>query len=41
LGYRAGVIAELSTYIYKDPEITTNKETLKKLASDHRSSRKK
>jgi uncharacterized tellurite resistance protein B-like protein len=41
LGYRAGVISELSTYIYKDPEITTNKETLKKLASDHRSSRKK
>lgn len=37
LGYRVGVISELSSYIYKDPKITTDKEILKKIAASFRS----
>lgn len=35
LGYKPGVIAELSAYIYKDPTITTNREMLQGIASQH------
>jgi len=35
LGYKPGVIAELSAYIYSDPQITTKKSYLRGLADEH------
>jgi hypothetical protein len=35
LGYKPGVIAELSAYIYSDPKITTKKSYLRGLADEH------
>ncbi len=35
LGFKAGVVAELSAYIYSDPEITTNKGFLISLAAEY------
>ena len=35
LGYKPGVIANLSAYIYKDPSINTNRSFLRSLADRH------
>ena len=35
LGYKPGVIADLSAYIYKDPTINTNREMLRSIADQH------
>lgn len=35
LGYRPGVVADLSAYIYSDPNINTRAEFLKSLADQH------
>lgn len=35
LGYKPGVIADLSAYIYKDPSINSNKNFLRSLADQH------
>lgn len=35
LGYKPGVIAELSAYIYKDPSINSNKSFLRSIADQH------
>ncbi len=35
LGYKPGVIAELSVYIYKDPTINSNHEMLRAIADSH------
>ena len=35
LGYKPAVVAELSAYIYSDPNITTNRDFLISLASDY------
>lgn len=35
LGYKAGVIADLSAYIYSDPNISTNKNYLRSIADEH------
>jgi hypothetical protein len=35
LGYKPGVIADLSAYIYSDPEITTKQSYLKSIADQH------
>jgi uncharacterized tellurite resistance protein B-like protein len=35
LGYKPGVVADLSAYIYSDPTISTNKEFLRSLADQH------
>ena len=35
LGFKAGVVAELSAYIYSDPEIATNKGFLISLAAEY------
>lgn len=35
LGFKAGVVAELSAYIYSDPDITTNKGFLISLAAEY------
>lgn len=35
LGYKPGVIADLSAYIYKDPTINSNREMLKGIADQH------
>ncbi|WP_258104334.1 TerB family tellurite resistance protein [Marinoscillum sp. MHG1-6] len=35
LGYRPGVVAELSAYIYSDPTITTNRDYLRTIADSH------
>ncbi|MEQ9287066.1 MAG: TerB family tellurite resistance protein [Cyclobacteriaceae bacterium] len=35
LGYKPGVIADLSAYIYSDPNINTKKSYLRSIADDH------
>lgn len=35
LGYKPGVIADLSAYIYKDPTINSNKDFLRSIADQH------
>ena len=35
LGFKAGVVAELSAYIYSDPDIATNKGFLISLAAEY------
>ncbi len=35
LGYKPGVIADLSAYIYKDPSVNSNKNFLRSLADQH------
>lgn len=35
LGYKPGVIADLSAYIYSDPNINTNMNFLKSIADEH------
>lgn len=35
LGYKPGVIAELSAYIYKDPTINSNRDFLRSVADQH------
>lgn len=35
LGYKPGVIADLSAYIYKDPTINSNKDFLRSVADQH------
>ncbi|WP_420575343.1 TerB family tellurite resistance protein [Ekhidna sp.] len=35
LGYKPGVIADLSAYIYKDPSINSNKNFLRSIADQH------
>ncbi|MEO9484224.1 MAG: TerB family tellurite resistance protein [Ekhidna sp.] len=35
LGYKPGVIADLSAYIYKDPSINSNKSFLRSIADQH------
>ncbi|MCV9385429.1 tellurite resistance TerB family protein [Reichenbachiella ulvae] len=35
LGYKPGVIADLSAYIYSDPNISTNKTFLRSIADEH------
>ncbi|GAB4238642.1 MAG: hypothetical protein Tsb0034_14400 [Ekhidna sp.] len=35
LGYKPGVIADLSGYIYKDPTINSNREFLRSVADQH------
>ncbi|MEO9871378.1 tellurite resistance TerB family protein [Ekhidna sp.] len=35
LGYKPGVIAELSAYIYKDPSINSNRGYLRSIADQH------
>lgn len=35
LGYKPGVIADLSAYIYSDPNINTKKSYLRSLADEH------
>ena len=35
LGYKPGVIADLSAYIYKDPTINSNLELLRSIADQH------
>lgn len=35
LGYKPGVIADLSAYIYKDPTINSNREMLRSIADRH------
>jgi len=35
LGYKPGVIADLSAYIYKDPTINSNREFLRSIADQH------
>ncbi|MEM6641380.1 MAG: TerB family tellurite resistance protein [Bacteroidota bacterium] len=35
LGYKPGVIADLSAYIYKDPTINSNLELLQSIANQH------
>ncbi|MEQ6121309.1 TerB family tellurite resistance protein [Reichenbachiella sp. MALMAid0571] len=41
LGYKPGVIADLSAYIYSDPNINTNKDYLRSIADGHLIPRKK
>ncbi len=40
LGYKPSVIADLSAYIYSDPEINTKKSFLKSIADEHLMSKK-
>jgi len=35
LGYKPGVIADLSAYIYKDPSINSNRNFLRSIADQH------
>lgn len=35
LGYKPGVIADLSAYIYSDPNISTSKKFLRSIADEH------
>lgn len=35
LGYKPGVISELSAYIYRDPEINTNRAYLRSIVDQH------
>ncbi|NQZ79089.1 MAG: TerB family tellurite resistance protein [Ekhidna sp.] len=35
LGYKPGVIADLSAYIYKDPSINSNRSFLRSIADQH------
>lgn len=35
LGYKPGVIADLSAYIYKDPRINSNRNVLRSIADQH------
>ena len=35
LGYKPGVISELSAYIYRDPTINTNREYLRSIVDQH------
>ncbi len=35
LGYKPGVIADLSAFIYKDPTINSNRELLRSIADEH------
>ncbi|MFK7951264.1 MAG: TerB family tellurite resistance protein [Ekhidna sp.] len=35
LGYKPGVIADLSAYIYKDPSVNSNKSFLRSIADQH------
>jgi len=35
LGYKPGVIADLSAFIYKDPTINSNRELLRSIADQH------
>ena len=35
LGYKPGVIADLSAYIYKDPTINSNRDLLRSIADQH------
>lgn len=35
LGYRPGVIADLSAYVYSDPNINTSKTFLRSIADEH------
>lgn len=41
LGYKAGVIADLSAYVYSDPNINTNKTFLRSIVDEHLIPRKK
>lgn len=35
LGYKPGVISELSAYVYRDPEINTNRSYLRSIVDQH------
>ncbi|PIB35611.1 hypothetical protein BFP72_09500 [Reichenbachiella sp. 5M10] len=35
LGYKPGVIADLSAYVYSDPNISTNRNFLRSIADEH------
>jgi len=35
MGYKAGVVADLSAYIYSDPSISTNRSYLRSIADKH------
>jgi hypothetical protein len=41
LGYKPGVIADLSAYVYSDPNISTKRSFLRSIADEHLIPKKK